>query len=235
MKKLTWIIIGASSIIAQEFAHLAAQQGDALILVGRNTDNLQILASDLSLRYKINCTILTCDLTHPQALLSCLSHEKEVALFIAASRIIDNADLTSERISDLISINILSLIQCIHAFWNKAQAQHALIFLSSVAACKGRGKNSLYGASKAALEIYLQGLQQEANATQTLTIARLGYIDTKQTYGKTPFAADPKDCAKACLKALQGKKRMIYYPFFWRYIMAILTHLPFALYRRIKQ
>ena len=97
------------------------------------------------------------------------------------------------------------------------QKQHTILYLSSVAACRGRAKNSLYGASKTAIEIYLQGLQQAATKQQHITIARLGFIDTKQTYGVPGifYAAPPKECAEACWKAIKRKKRLFYFPKFW--------------------
>jgi len=55
MSARTWVILGATSIIAEEFAHMAARSGNALILVGRNLSQLNILASDIRLRYAVAC------------------------------------------------------------------------------------------------------------------------------------------------------------------------------------
>lgn len=237
MKPITWVILGATSIIAEEFARKAANNAHPIILVGRDKVQLLIIAADLRLRYRIDCDVIQHDFSTMTETLTTelMSSTQEIALFIGYSDIIENQYLTIPTIKTLIDINVLSTIQLIHAYLNKPQNRHQLLFLSSVAACKGRTKNSVYGASKAAVEVYLQGLQQTATPSQKITIARLGFIDTTQTFGLTPFAAPPATCANACFKASNQAKRCIYFPFFWRYIMTIITHLPFFLYRRITQ
>lgn len=238
MKTRTWIIIGATSIIAEQFAHLAAKSGFSLRLVGRDQNQLDLLVNDIKLRYSVCCDFLTLDMRSPATqLVSVFANlPGEYDLFIAHSDLTENNQLSTDSIADLIAVNILSTTQLIHAYLTNQQSQHHLIYLSSVAACRGRAKNSLYGASKAAIEVYLEGLQQAATPNQHITIARLGFIDTKQTYGVPGvfYAAKPADCAKACWQALQKNKRRIYYPAFWGAIMAVIMRLPFFIYKRAR-
>ena len=234
----TWVIIGATSVIAEQFAHLAAQSGCHLRLVGRDADQLQIIAQNIQLRYQIPSEIVVMDVAETAKSLCTVfasSDQRELDLLIAHSDFTDNDHLNNQSITRLIDTNILATTLLIHSYLNSRQAEHHLIFLSSVAACRGRAKNSLYGASKAAIEVYLQGLQQAALATQHISIARLGFIDTKQTYGLPGifYAAQPSGCAQACWKAIHRKKRMFYYPGFWRAIMAIITRLPFFIYKAL--
>ncbi|WP_115707129.1 SDR family NAD(P)-dependent oxidoreductase [Legionella sainthelensi] len=237
MRQRTWLILGASSIIAEKFAHIVAQSGHQLVLVGRQANQIDIIAKDIRLRYQVSCEVLLADLaTQTDKLLTVLQNDvRELDIFIAHSDFTDNIHLNEETITQLIKTNILTTTLLIHSYFKRPQKEYHLLFLSSVAACRGRAKNSLYGASKASIEIYLQGIQQAASKNQHITIARLGFIDTKQTYGLPGifYAASPYSCAKACLKALNHKKRMIYYPYFWRIIMAIITRLPFFLYKKM--
>ncbi|STX29493.1 oxidoreductase [Legionella beliardensis] len=238
MKPTTWVILGATSIIAEEFAHLAGQHGHPLLLIGRDKAELEIIAADLQLRHQVDCEIIIFDFTNDMnSLIKCLQEkEEELALFIAYSDFTDNQALTFASIKTLITINISSIVQLVHGYLQKFQSQHRLIFLSSVAACRGRSKNSLYGASKAAVEVYLQGLQQTPEKNRQITIARLGFIDTAQTFGLPGifYASPPKKCAEACWKATYAGKPLIYHPHFWRAIMAIITRLPFFIYRKLK-
>jgi short-subunit dehydrogenase len=238
MKTKTWMILGATSIIAEEFAQLAALAGYSLLLVGRNQNQLDIIAADLRLRHRAHCEVLFTDFSKDlSTIYSFFSDDsREINLFIAFSAIIENADLKAQNIEELIHINILSTVQLIHAYLRKPQNQHRLIYLSSVAACRGRAKNSLYGGSKAVIETYLEGLEQASAGKLKITIARLGFIDTIQTYGLKGifYASPPKACAKACWQAAIAGKRRIYHPFFWRYIMGIISRLPFFIYKRIK-
>lgn len=239
MNTRTWMILGATSAIAEAFAHIAAQSGHCLILVARNTEQLAIVAADIRLRYRVSCDVLFTDFSADlEKLMSHLHHNtNEVDLFIAYSSIWENKALNAETINEVVKVNIQSTVQLIHAYVNKQQTQHRLIFLSSVAACRGRSKNSLYGASKAAVEIFLEGLQQQsAEYNLHITIARLGFIDTVQTYGLPGifYASPPHVCAKACWRASFAGKRLIYHPFFWRFIMGIICRLPFFVYKKMK-
>jgi short-subunit dehydrogenase len=232
MSARTWVILGGTSIIAEQFAHIVAAKGYNVRLVGRDNDELQIRACDIKLRYKVACEVVVVDMTNLNAkhLAEILKPgEQELDLFIAHSDFTENADLNAERISHLIHVNVLSTALAINAYMESKQSQHNLVYLSSVAACMGRAKNSLYGASKAAIEVYLQGLQQAASKSQSICIARLGFIDTQQTYGLPGifYAAPPENCARACWNALIKRKKRIYYPGFWRLIMALVTRLPF--------
>lgn len=238
MIQRTWVIIGATSIIAEEFAHVVAKNGHSLRLVGRDKEQLEIKSKDIKLRYQVPCEVVVMDMLQPaDVLLSVLdSSKQELDLFIAHSDFTNNAHLNNESIVKLIHVNIVSTTLLINAYLNSSQQQHNMIFLSSVAACRGRAKNSLYGASKAAIEVYLEGLQQEANENQHITVARLGFIDTQQTFGVPGifYAAPPSACAKACWQALHKNKRRFYYPGFWRAIMAVITYLPFFVYKKMR-
>lgn len=236
MKRRTWVILGATSIISEEFASLAACSGHPLLLVGRNLSQLTVIAADITLRYHVHCEVITADFAQNiNPLIKILEHYKNIDLFIAHSVMINNDELSSDNITELLTANITNTTQLIHAYWHKKQTEHRLLFISSVAACRGRAKNSLYGASKAAIETYLQGLQQAATNSQHITIAKLGFIDTHVTYGEPGifYASPPKACAMACWQALKTKKRTLYHPFFWRHIMGIITYLPFFIYKKM--
>lgn len=237
MQQRNWMIIGATSIIAEQFAHVAASARQGLILVGRDAKQLTLIAADIRLRHQVNCDVLQADLADECSdLLKYIEqYSQELDICLAHSLQLTNEELNTNNIRTLTTINISSTLQIIHSYWHRKQKSHRLLFISSVAACRGRKKNSLYGASKAAVEVYLQGLQQSATPQQHITIARLGFIDTHVTYGQPGifYAASPQSCANYCWRAIQAKKPLVYFPFFWRYIMLIITKMPFYLYKRV--
>lgn len=237
MKNRTWVLLGATSIIAEHFAHIAAHNGCSLQLIGRNKEQLNLIANDIQLRFAVTCSIHVCDLSkNTETLFNILNFiEEEYDIFIAQSDFSDNGQLTHDSIHHLVHTNVLTTALVINHYINLNQKKHHLIYLSSVAACRGRAKNSLYGGTKAAIEVYLQGLQQAALPSQHITIAKLGFIDTKQTYGLPGifYAAPPKECAQACWNAIRQHKRLIYFPKFWQIIMTIINHLPFFIYKRM--
>lgn len=239
MKKRLWLILGATSIIAKQYAHQIAAQGMPLLLIGRDSAQLTLIANDIRLRFKVDCSVRVMNMQQDVAGFFDEIHaarDHEYDFFIGHSVFTDNTGLNHQTINELIQVNILSTIQLIDSYIKLPQSAHNIVYLSSVAADRGRAKNSLYGASKACVELYLQGLQQAASVNQQITIARLGFIDTKQTYGVpgVAYAASPKDCAKACFKALQQKKALIYYPVHWRIIMWIIKSMPMVLYKKMR-
>lgn len=237
MTTRTWLIIGATSIIAENFAHIAAQNGYNLFLVGRDKEQLEVLTQDIIVRYQIACKAITLDLIQSDQISTLMSQLPiEVDLFLAHSDFTLNEELHENSIHHLININVLSTALLIDSYLKRDQKHYHLIYLSSVAACRGRAKNSLYGGTKRAIELYLEGLQQKALANCHISIARLGFIDTKQTYGLEGifYAAPPKKCAQACWKMLYKNKRCFYYPKFWQMIMAIICYLPFGIYKKLK-
>lgn len=235
--KRTWIILGATSVIAEQFAHIAAKENYKLRLVGRDLEHLSLICQDIQLRFHVTCELAVCDLNQEtEPLLSLFdSLDGECDLFIAHSDFTNNHHLTTASINSIIKINVLSTVSIINYYLHLNQKEHHLLYLSSVAACRGRAKNSLYGGTKAAIEVYLQGLQQAASPTQHISIAKLGFIDTKQTYGLPGvfYAAPPQLCAQACWKAVKSKKREFYFPKFWFFIMTIIRSLPFFVYKKL--
>ncbi len=229
MKKRTWVIIGATSIIAEHFARQAAEKNYNLRLVGRDEIQLQVIARDLQLRYPVRCTVSVTTISEdiePSAIFD--TDGEEVDVFIAHSDFTENSELTAAAIKQAIHTNITATILLIHYYFNSSQQEHRLIYLSSIAACRGRAKNSFYAGTKAAVERYLQGLQHAAKPNHHILIAHLGYIDTKQTFGLPHifYAASPKSCAIACWRASFRQKNAIYYPWFWRILMVLIKHLP---------
>ena len=235
--KRQWIICGATSVIAEEFAKIAAQAGHDLLLVGKDEPQLQIIACDLQLRYSITCQVMVQNFCNNlENLIKHIKHStQELDIFLAHSLTLNNNNLTATSMQSLINVNITSTCQLIYTYLNRQQNEYHLLFLSSVAAARGRAKNSLYGASKKAVEVYLEGLQQ-ANPQQGISIARLGFIDTKTTYGEAGifYASPPHHCAMACWRAAMRKKRLIYHPSFWRLIMAVIQCLPFYMYQKFR-
>lgn len=237
MTNRTWVIVGATSIIAIEFAKLAAGTGNNLILAGRNIEHLEIIAANVKVRFNIDFKIIEFDAENNlEPLLSYLkTSTEELDLMLVSGLTIPNDELSIESINSLIEVNVTSVCKIIFQYWQKEQHKKNLLFISSVAACRGRLKNSLYGGTKSLIEIYIEGLMQNKNSNEQITIARLGFIDTKTTYGQDGvfYAASPENCARALFNAINKKKRLIYYPGFWRLIMFSISKLPFIIFKRL--
>lgn len=249
MHKSCWIIAGAASAIAMRFAHHVAKQGDQIILLGRDDKKLSVIQADLKIRYQATVDYLLFDAVkteeHASVVNACMQLAKKeknpINLFIAFGVMIPGLSIEHSAADAVTAINanFTGAVSLSFAFLPhfQEQKQGKILALGSVAGDRGRPVNFDYGAAKAGLAIFCEGLRgalMPDNVSVTLT--KLGYIDTPMTYGKKNLfpAASPDDCARACLQAANKKLSVVYYPGFWRWIMAIFKCLPQSILYRFK-
>ena len=63
-----------------------------------------------------------------------------------------------------------------------------------------------------------------------------GFVDTAMTWGLPGLflVAPPEAVAADILKAVRKGRNVIYTPFFWRYIMLIIRHIPEPVFKKMK-
>jgi short-subunit dehydrogenase len=108
---------------------------------------------------------------------------------------------------------------------------------SSVAGDRPRRSNYLYGATKAGLSAFLEGLGHAyADRGVKVVCARPGFVKTEMTAGLPvpPFAGEPNAVARTILTAMDAGRAVVYAPPVWRFIMLIIRALPSSLMRRLK-
>ena len=117
-----------------------------------------------------------------------------------------------------------------------AQGGGALCVFSSVAGDRGRKPVVLYGASKAGLSAYLEGLDHKYRDQGLITLCvKPGFVRTGMTTGlkEPPFAGDPEAVAADVRRALEKKKAVVYAPGMWRWVMFIIRRLPRFVMRKV--
>jgi len=118
----------------------------------------------------------------------------------------------------------------------RAQGQGALVVLSSVAGERARRSNFVYGASKAGLDAFAQGLGDElAGDGVHVMVVRPGMVRTKMTAGldDVPFTTTPDAVAGEIVKGLRRGAHTVWAPPVLRLVMAGLRHLPRPVFRRL--
>jgi short-subunit dehydrogenase len=108
--------------------------------------------------------------------------------------------------------------------------------VSSVAGDRGRGKVLAYAASKAGLTAYLAGLRHRLSGTGILVqTLKPGFVKTRMVGDmQSPLMATPERVALEITAALRNRREVVYTPFFWRYIMAIIKAMPNPIFKRLK-
>ncbi|HEX5613549.1 MAG TPA: decaprenylphospho-beta-D-erythro-pentofuranosid-2-ulose 2-reductase [Acidimicrobiia bacterium] len=118
----------------------------------------------------------------------------------------------------------------------RSQGHGAIVVLSSVAGERVRKSNFVYGASKAGLDGFAQGLADSLHGSGVrVLIVRPGFVHTKMTQGRdaAPLSTTPEVVARAVVDGLRRGRTVVWAPAPLRYVMAALRHLPRAVFRRL--
>ena len=108
---------------------------------------------------------------------------------------------------------------------------------SSVAGDRPRRSNFLYGASKAGLSAFLDGLGLAyGDRGVHVVCVRPGFVKTGMTAGLPvpPFAGEPGAVARIVLRAIDRGIPVVYAPPIWRLVMLAIRLLPRAIMRRVR-
>jgi short-subunit dehydrogenase len=111
-----------------------------------------------------------------------------------------------------------------------------LCVFSSVAGERGRKRVVLYGAAKAGLSAYLEGLDHRYRSAGLRTVCvKPGFIKTSMTEGLPvpPFAAVPESVAGPVLQAIDRGTPVVYVPTIWALVMLVIRQLPRFVMRRL--
>ena len=108
---------------------------------------------------------------------------------------------------------------------------------SSVAGERGRKPVVLYGAAKAGLTRYLEGLDHKFRAAGPAHgVREAGLredVDDRRAASRRPSRASPSGVARAVLRAIDRGTPVVYAPGMWRWVMLVIRNLPRAVMRRI--
>lgn len=118
----------------------------------------------------------------------------------------------------------------------RRQGHGTLVVLSSVAGERVRRSNFVYGATKAGLDGFAQGLGDWLRGSGVeVMVVRPGFVRTKMTAGldPAPLATTPEAVAQAIVRGLARRSHTVWVPAALRPVMAVLRHLPRAIFRRL--
>jgi short-subunit dehydrogenase len=239
------LIIGATSAIAEAAARRFAQRGDSLYLLARNGERLDALLADLKIRGASATAGARFDANDHERHAAVIEQAAAAmggldAVLIAHGTLPDQQACQADAALALreIGTNALSVIGLLTHVANRFEAQRAgvIAVIGSVAGDRGRQSNYVYGSAKGMLAIFLQGLRNrlQKSGVHVLTI-KPGFVDTPMTasFKKGPLWATPDQVAQAIVKAMDQRRNVLYTPFFWWGIMAIIRSIPEAIFKKL--
>ena len=238
-------LLGATQGMGRALARRFAARGDAICLMGRNEAELQRSAEDLKARGGSAVHFLTCDLGDADRFDELLAEAQERlggldAVVLSAAAFASQEELESDRdrLAALLDLNFTKSILFCEAARERllALGGGTLCVFSSVAGERGRKPVVLYGATKAGLSAYLEGLDHKFRADGLRTVCvKPGFVKTGMTAGlkPPPFAGEADGVAKRVLRAIDRGSPVVYAPATWRWIMWVIRSLPRAIMRKI--
>ena len=237
------IVVGASSGIGEALARALTADGCRVALVARREDKLCALALSLNDTDQENLVLTySHDVTKLETVAPLFSQITQdlggLDLIIYAAGIMPRIgpnEYDTERDAETIAANFTGAV----AWLNEAAARFGtagsgtIIGISSVAGDRGRRGNVVYGATKAALNAYLESLRNriERRGAVVVTI-KPGPVSTPMTSGlKMPGMISSERAAAEILLAAKEKVRVAYVPAKWKPIMAVIRIIPSPIFK----
>ena len=234
------LIVGATSGIAREIASVYAARGASLVLAARDMQAMEEDAGDLRVRFKADVQTRAFDALDPAAGAALLDGQAVDTAVLCHGVMISNdaARADPEAHRRMIEVNYTSYALLMEKLADAMQRRGGgvVAVLSSVAGDRGRGSNYCYGATKAALSAYADGLRGRLHDSSVhIVTVKPGPTATPMTEGLDAKAkkADPSDVAKQIVRAIDKRKDIVYTPGKWRVIMAVIKLIPERVFKRL--
>ncbi|MBT9331723.1 SDR family oxidoreductase [Paracidobacterium acidisoli] len=239
------LALGATSAIAEATLRPLAESGASFFLVARNAQKLSAVSDDLLTRGASAVTAYVMDLddtaAHPAMLEKAAESLGTIDLALLAHGVLGeqaDAEASYAAAEAILRTNFMSAVSLITWLANyfEASRQGCLAVISSVAGDRGRKSNYVYGASKGALNVFVDGVRNriDRSGVHVLTI-KPGFVATPMTahIKPNPLFAQPEQVAKDILGAIRKRKDVIYTPPFWAIIMLILRSVPRSIFKKL--
>jgi NAD(P)-dependent dehydrogenase (short-subunit alcohol dehydrogenase family) len=242
------VLLGATKGMGRALARRLAERGDAIYLLGRDEAELRAAAHDLATRRRADRAGVghgRCDLEAPDGFGAAL--DAAIAALGGLDAVVVTAGLfaTQDRLEAdpvlrrrLLEVDFVRTIEFCEAARERllAGGGGTLCVFGSVAGDRGRKPVVLYGAAKAGLAAYLEGLDHRfhSRGLRVVTV-KPGFVRTGMTTGlpEPPFAGEPDEVAARVVRAIDRGWPVVYAPPIWAMVMLAVRHLPRAVMRRL--
>ena len=240
------VVLGATRGIGRALARRLAERGDRVFLLGRDIPDLERSARDMQIRANgAPIGVAHCDLSVPDTFVPAMDAA------VGALSTIDTVVVTAgdfatqpvleqdlERTRHLLTVNFTNTVLFCELARTRLLARGGtLCVFSSVAGDRGRKPVILYGAAKAGLAHYLEGLDYKYRAQGLRVVCvKPGFVKTSMTTGlkPPPFAGEADGVAADVVRAIDRGQPVVYTPRIWQLVMMVIRALPRFVMRRVE-
>ena len=242
------LVLGGTSEIALATARaLVERRARRVALAGRDPNRLEDEGEALRAAGAEQVEALRWDATDPAAEQSAAIAEAferlgEVDLVLVAAGVLPDQDaaaadpaLAAEVMQTNATGPVAATVEAARLL--RDQGHGTIVVLSSVAAERARKSNFVYGASKAGLDAFCQGLGDSLDGSGVkVMVVRPGFVHTRMTAGMkpAPMATTPEAVAGAIVDGLASGAHTVWVPGRMRWVGSALRHLPRPLFRRLE-
>lgn len=244
MSQQTIAILGATSALAKEYARLHCEENTSLILVGRNVQVLSEIKADLLARGAADVQVYVHDFEDLELLPKLIDSifQNMVDVVLVAYGTLPDQNQSRSSLEYLIkhhTVNSTSMISCasLVAKRMRMQLKGTIAVITSVAGDRGKKSNYYYGAAKASVSVFLQGLRQDLYSDGVHVVdIKPGFVDTPMTkdFPKGPLWSKPTCVAKGIDRAIKKGRNTAYLPCYWRYIMCVIKSIPECMFKKME-
>jgi NAD(P)-dependent dehydrogenase (short-subunit alcohol dehydrogenase family) len=229
-------VLGSTSAVARAICLALARRGCSRFqLVARDAIRNQRLAAELQDRFGAGVSVEQSDLLSDASLDRGprLPVVADFDLYLITAGSLGDAELARGDADEALRITaanysgLLPWLTAIATSERLARPSRLWVF-SSVAADRGRPSNYHYGAAKAALAVFCEGLLLRCHGKPfAVRIIKAGFMATPMTEGKAPPAlcASPESVARDLLRR-PNRRGIEYLPWWWSLLMRLVRLLP---------
>jgi decaprenylphospho-beta-D-erythro-pentofuranosid-2-ulose 2-reductase len=240
------LVLGGGSDIGRAIVHeLVTDRTDKVVLAARDPDSLGETSAQLRAAGAQVETVAfdaTEPAAHPALIETLFDEHGDIDLVLVTFGVLGKQPEMLEDPAaavDSVHVNFTGATAALLAVAKRMRSQGhgTIVVLSSVAGERARRSNFVYGAAKAGLDAFAQGLADElAPSGIDVVVVRPGMVRTKMTEGMdpVPLTTTPDAVARDVVSAIRkGGSRTVWSPPALRYVMALLRLVPRPLFRRL--
>jgi len=241
------LVLGASSEIARATTDALVARGvQRVVLAVRDAETVADDVEALRAR-RVDATVVTFDALEPRrhdAFVKRLFREHgDFDLVLVAFGLLGDqqrAEHEGPAAVEIIRTNFAGAVSLLVPIAERLREQgHGTIaVLSSMAALRPRRTNFVYGASKAGLDAFAQGLADALVDTGVhVLVVRPGWVETRMTAGlprpPAPLSTTPDVVAAQIVRGVREQRNVVYAPPVLRFVAPALALVPRPVWRRL--